>query len=88
MQANETNEKGLQSPVRHANVASMDDLKAWIKAERGRLAKLAAACGITHSAVWQWERVPQDRILVVEKVTSIPRATLRPDLYSELEAAQ
>lgn len=66
----------------------MEQLKAWIKEERGRLAELAAACGITHSAVWQWERVPSDRILVVERVTSIPRAVLRPDLYGELEATR
>ena len=78
----------MQCGVSFANVADMEQLKAWIKDERGRLAKLAAACDVTHSAVWQWRRVPSDRILVVERVTGIPRATLRPDLYGELEAAQ
>lgn len=68
----------------------MDKLKTWLDSERGRLTRLAAACEITHSAVWQWDRVPSDRVLVVEKVTGIPRAELRPDLYGELpeEAAQ
>lgn len=65
----------------------MEKLTAWINGERGRLTRLAAACEITHSAVSQWDRVPSDRILTVEKVTGIPRGELRPDLYGELEQA-
>lgn len=65
----------------------MEKLTAWINDGRGRLTEVAKACGITHSAVSQWDRVPSDRVLIVERVTGIPRAELRPDLYGELEAA-
>ena len=61
----------------------MEKLTNWIKAERGRLAELAKACRITHSAVWQWKEVPPNHIVTVEKVTRIPREELRPDLYRE-----
>lgn len=62
----------------------MEKLTAWMNAKRGRLAELASACGITHAAILQWTRVPSDRILVVERVSGIPRDELRPDLYGEL----
>lgn len=65
----------------------MDKLSTWLKAGRGRVNDLAAACSVTHSAISQWKRVPSDRVLIVEKVTGIPRDELRPDLYGELEAA-
>lgn len=74
----------MRAGVSYANVAAMDKLNAWIEAERGRLTLLAGECGITHSAVCQWDRVPSDRVLIVERVTGIPRADLRPDLYGEL----
>lgn len=66
----------------------MDELKAWL-AGRGRVQKLAEGCGITHSAVSQWgARVPTERLLDVERITGIPRARLRPDLFEGMEAAQ
>jgi len=78
----------LPNPVRHANVLLMEQLSTWIKGGRGRLTELAAACRVTHSAVWQWDRVPSGHVLTVEKVTGIKRDVLRPDLYGELEAAE
>jgi hypothetical protein len=36
---------------------------------------------MSHQALWEWRRVPDDRILQVEAVTKIPREKLRPDLY-------
>ncbi|RUU79985.1 Cro/CI family transcriptional regulator [Mesorhizobium sp. M7A.F.Ca.MR.362.00.0.0] len=65
----------------------MEKLTTWINEGRGRLTEVARACGITHSAVSQWDRVPSDRVLIVERVSGIPRGELRPDLYGELEAA-
>lgn len=62
----------------------MDKLREWIKGEHGRMTWLAGELGITHAAVWQWDRVPADRVLAVERATGIPRAELRPDLYGEL----
>jgi DNA-binding transcriptional regulator YdaS (Cro superfamily) len=59
----------------------MEQLKAWIEGERGRLTRLAEACEITHSAICQWTRVPVERVAVVERVTGIKRTDLRPDVY-------
>jgi DNA-binding transcriptional regulator YdaS (Cro superfamily) len=59
----------------------MEQLKAWIDGERGRLTMLAEKCAITHSAICQWTRVPIERVAVVERVTGIPRTQLRPDIY-------
>ena len=48
---------------------------------------LAERLGVERTTVWRWERgrVPADRLRTVERLTGIPRETLRPDLY---EAAQ
>ena len=59
----------------------MDALIAHLDAERGRRTALAAALGIRASAISQWDRVPAERVLDVERVTGIPRHDLRPDLY-------
>ena len=43
--------------------------------------RLAKALGISQSAVSQWNRVPAERVLAVEKLTGVSRSLLRPDLY-------
>lgn len=48
---------------------------------RGIISEIARACGITHGAVSQWRQVPAERVLVVERVTGVPRHELRPDIY-------
>jgi DNA-binding transcriptional regulator YdaS (Cro superfamily) len=47
----------------------------------GGLRELARRLGITPTAIRKWYRVPDDRIIAIEKVTGIPREKLRPDLY-------
>jgi DNA-binding transcriptional regulator YdaS (Cro superfamily) len=44
----------------------------------GRLAKLL---GITPAAIWQWSRVPAERVLEIERHTGVSRHDIRPDLY-------
>lgn len=66
----------------------MDKLNTWIKAERGRLTKLALAIKVTPGAITQWSKVPADRVVKVSEVTDIPRQELRPDLYEGMEAAE
>jgi DNA-binding transcriptional regulator YdaS (Cro superfamily) len=56
-------------------------LQAAIKAA-GSMTDLAKAIGITPSAVSQWDRIPQERVLDVEFATSVPREVLRPDIYA------
>ena len=61
----------------------MEALREYLKAEHGRARKLARAIGIGDSALSQWDRVPAERVVAIEKATGIPRRLLRPDLYDE-----
>ena len=45
------------------------------------LERIGQACGITAQAVCLWSKVPILRVFQVEKLTGIPRETLRPDIY-------
>jgi len=53
----------------------LDDLRHF------GVAKVARELGIRPQAVSQWQRVPAERVLDVERITSIPRCRIRPDLY-------
>jgi DNA-binding transcriptional regulator YdaS (Cro superfamily) len=57
-------------------------LKVAIEAVGG-VRELARLLGITHQAIAQWDRVPAERMLEIERVTGIARERLRPDLYRE-----
>jgi DNA-binding transcriptional regulator YdaS (Cro superfamily) len=59
----------------------MDQLKSYFDAERGRLTRLAEMLAISPAAVSQWDRVPAERVLEVERATGVSRHELRPDLY-------
>ena len=54
--------------------------KLAIKAAGGAPA-LAAKLRISKQAVFQWKRVPVDRVLEIERLTGIPRHVLRSDIY-------
>lgn len=43
--------------------------------------RLAKQLGITHGAISQWQNVPPERVLDVERLTGISRHDLRPDVY-------
>lgn len=47
----------------------------------GGISELARRIGISQPSVSNWERVPADRVLAVERATGIDRAVLRPDLF-------
>jgi TorA maturation chaperone TorD len=49
----------------------------------GGVAQLARKIGISQPSVSNWNRVPAQRVVAVEAATGVPRAQLRPDLYSE-----
>ena len=47
----------------------------------GSMRKLARALGISTQAVSAWSRVPAARVLDVERITSVSRHLLRPDVF-------
>ena len=49
----------------------------------GGVRPLARKLGIKSPAIMGWTRIPADRVVQVEAVTSVPREALRPDLYRE-----
>lgn len=49
----------------------------------GGTVAVAAACGITRSAVYQWERVPSGHVRTIVKLSGLPLEVLRPDLFGE-----
>ena len=50
----------------------------------GGVGALARKIGISQPSVSNWERVPSDRVVVVESATGVPRAILRPDLFGQM----
>ena len=65
----------------------MDKLTEWLKAERGRLSRLAESMDITPGAISQWDKVPAERIGDVSRVTGIPVDVLRPDIFRAKQPA-
>jgi TorA maturation chaperone TorD len=51
----------------------------------GGVGALARGLGISQPSVSNWSRVPAERVVAVESLTGVPRATLRPDLYPMTE---
>lgn len=69
--------------------ARMDNLnRPFLEACKhiGGVSAMAAALGISRSAVWQWvhahgdRRVPVERCMQIERLTGIPCEQLRPDI--------
>lgn len=50
-------------------------------ASAGGVTSLARQLGISKSAVSQWDRIPVERVLQVEKLTGVSRYALRPDIF-------
>jgi DNA-binding transcriptional regulator YdaS (Cro superfamily) len=47
----------------------------------GNASELARLLGIKVQSIQQWRHIPAKRLLDVERVTGVPRADLRPDLF-------
>ena len=54
--------------------------------QNGLRRDIARVLNLTHSAVYQWLRVPSDRVVDIERITGIPREVLRPDIFSKSAA--
>lgn len=63
----------------------MEHLLAYLDEERGRRQQLADALGVSPSAISMWRRIPAERVADVSRVTGIPRAKLRPDIFEAAE---
>lgn len=59
----------------------MTETLALFSDHRGLRFRIAKEIGVTPGAVYQWRRVPAERVLDVERITGISRHELRPDLY-------
>ena len=53
----------------------------------GGVAQLARKIGLAQPSVSNWNRVPAERVIVVEAATAISRKVLRPDLYGDSASA-
>src|SRR3954469_10489851 len=53
----------------------------------GGVSELARRVGISQPSISSWDKVPAERVLVVEAATGIDRKVLRPDLYEARQAA-
>ena len=53
----------------------------------GGIGALARRLGISQPSVSNWQRIPAERVVAVEALTGVPRASLRPDLYGMPDAA-
>jgi TorA maturation chaperone TorD len=51
----------------------------------GGVGALAGKLGISQPSVSNWSRIPADRVLMVEAVTGVGRAILRPDLFGDIQ---
>lgn len=63
----------------------MNDALERAKQAIGGATALARAmtCDITPQAVWQWKKVPADRVIEVERLTGVSRHELRPDIFGK-----
>jgi DNA-binding transcriptional regulator YdaS (Cro superfamily) len=48
---------------------------------RGLPSRIAVACGITRQSVYQWRKVPADRVHVVAKIMKLSPKKIRPDVF-------
>src|SRR3569833_3015391 len=53
----------------------------------GGVSELARQIGISQPTVSNWNKVPAERVLIVEAATGVDRAILRPDLYQSSNQA-
>lgn len=59
----------------------MDKVVAYIRSVRGMPTRIAKACGIERSAVYQWTHVPVERVHTVAKVIKMTPEQIRPDIF-------
>ena len=63
-------------------------LKELLHARGMRLTKIADDLGVDKATITRWTktRIPAERVADFERVTGLPRGTLRPDLWPSADA--
>lgn len=51
----------------------------------GGIAHLAEKLGIARQAIYQWSRIPAERVVDVERITGVSRTELRPDIFGDAQ---
>lgn len=59
----------------------MDRAIKKIRAERGLAVRVAEACGIKRTAVYQWQKVPIERVHIVARLIKLTPEQIRPDIF-------
>jgi uncharacterized protein (DUF2252 family) len=72
--------KRARKPARRWHAEAQRAMRE-LREERGLLSKIAIGIGVKPQAVHQWDVVPLERVLEVERVTGKPRHELRPDFF-------
>lgn len=49
---------------------------------------VARACGLSHAAVSQWDKVPPLRVRIVAKLSGLAPHEIRPDIFDPPEGEQ
>ena len=66
-------------------VAKVDRACAKIRATRGLSVRVAEACGIERAAVYQWDKVPIERVHEVAEVIGMTPEQIRPDIFKPVK---
>lgn len=64
-----------------------EKIKARVLDEAGGVGPLASHLGITRHAIYQWQKVPADRVGQVMEFTGLHAHEIRPDLFREQATA-
>lgn len=73
----------LDNPLQRPQHAAMN--KSFTPPLGMTKTEIAAKCGVNKSTVTRWfaGRIPAERAIDLERVTGIPRQTIRPDLFGK-----
>lgn len=62
-------------------MAPMIEIVREAASRTGGVVALARELGIKHTALYSWRRVPDKRVLQIERLTGISRHDMRPDIF-------
>jgi DNA-binding transcriptional regulator YdaS (Cro superfamily) len=63
--------------------SSMEQIVKQVIDKAGGPSAMARSLNISTQAIWKWKAIPIKRLAEIEKLTGIPRAHLRPDIFGK-----